>query len=214
MLRQWGSPNIDIGLASPVDGPAVVESLVDAAMVFSSLRAAASRWSDDGYGAVVIGCFSDPGVDALQELTDCVVVGPGEAAMLSALQFGDRFSILSSEPSPKGLRRRLRGMGIAERFVSERGVGASVSDLRRKPDAAFKGMVSAAKACLADGADVLVLGCLATCFIEGLPQRLQAATGVPVINPVIAGLKSAEAAFHYGAGRRGRAAVAGRKRPR
>lgn len=199
MLRQSCPSDIAIDVASPDDGPPVVESQVDAALVFPALRAAAGRWTEDGYDAVIIGCFSDPGIDAFREVTGCPVIGPGEAAMLAALQFGDRFSVLSSDPTPAGLRRRIRAMGIAERFASERLAGASVTDLRQKPDAAFERMISSAEACRRDGADVLVLGCLAACFIEGLPERLQAATGIPVINPVIAGLKSAETALRRGA---------------
>uniref|UniRef100_UPI00195428C1 hypothetical protein n=1 Tax=Klebsiella pneumoniae TaxID=573 RepID=UPI00195428C1 len=38
----------------------------------------------------------------------------------------------------------------------------------------------------------------AMCFVEGLVEQLQKALAVPVINPVIAGLKSAEAALSYG----------------
>jgi allantoin racemase len=202
LLRAWTSPVFHVDIAAPETGPAVIESQINVAMVFPNLEAAASRWAESGYEAVVIGCFSDPGMDALREVTDCAVIGPGEAALLAAAQFADRFSVLSSEPTPNGLRRRIRSMGLSDRFVSERVVGASVAELRRAPEAAFDGMVAAAKACLADGADILVLGCLAMCFVEGLPERLQKATGAPVINPVVAGLKSAEAALSYGIGRR------------
>lgn len=202
LLRSWTSPAFQVDLASPETGPEVIESQIDVALAFPHLEAAARRWTADGYEAVVIGCFSDPAVDALRELTDSAVIGPGEAALLAAAQFADRFSVLSSEPSPSGLRRRIRAMGLGDRFVSERVVGASVAELRRTPEATFEGMVAAAKACLADGADILVLGCLSMCFAEDVPERLQKATGFPVINPVIAGLKSAEAALSYGIGRR------------
>lgn len=202
LLRAWGSPGLSIDIASPEEGPMVVESQIDAALVFPGLRALAPRWSEDGYDAVVLGCFSDPGIEALRELTRSAVIGPGEAALLAAVQFGETFSVLSSDPTPAGLRRRIRGMGFAGRFVSEHVVGASVDDLRRSPDRAFASIAARAEACIGDGAEVIVLGCLAMCFVPGLPERLQEATGVPVINPVVAGLKSAEAALHYGVARR------------
>ena len=60
------------------------------------------------------------------------------------------------------------------------------------------GIVEAAKACVADGADVLVLGCLGMGFMPGLTDLLQRKARVPVVNPVIAALKTAEAAISLG----------------
>ncbi len=97
-------------------------------------------------------------------------------------------------------------MGLGDRFVSEHVVGASVADLRRNPQDAFHRMIGSANQCVGDGADVIVLGCLAMCFVEGLVETLQQALGVPVINPVIAGIKSAEASLSYGISNKARPA--------
>lgn len=196
MLNAWMHPSAEVDIWSPDDGPAAVESAIDIAMVFPSLRPLVPRWSEGGYGAVVIGCFSDPGIEALRESTDVPVIGPGEAALIAAAQSGGKFSVLSSEPTPSGLQRRLRGMGIDGAFVSERLVGGSVSDLVKHPQQMLERVTASARACVQEGANVLVLGCLAMSFIEGLPERLQQLAGVPVINPVVAGLKSAEAVIN------------------
>ncbi len=206
MLRRWASPSVSIDIASPQEGPPVIESQIDAALVFANLHPVAPQWTPDGYGAVIIGCFSDPGVEALREMTSAAVIGPGEAALWAAAQFGERFSVLSSDPTPQGLRRRIRAMGLGDRFVSEHVVGASVADLRRNPQDAFHRMIGSANQCVGDGADVIVLGCLAMCFVEGLVETLQQALGVPVINPVIAGIKSAEASLGYGISNKARPA--------
>lgn len=198
MLRGW-APSAAVFINSPDDGPDAIESAADAAMVFPALRGAASKWSDQ-YDAVLIGCFSDPAVDALTEVSSLPVIGPGEAGLLAATQLGERFSVLSSDPTPKGLRRRIRGIGVEGSFVSEVTIGGSVADLNRDPDRHLSAIVARAKGCVAQGADVLVLGCFALSFIPGLPEKLTAAVGVPVINPVIAGLKAAEAAVLYRAG--------------
>ncbi|CUH80675.1 aspartate/glutamate racemase family protein [Tropicibacter naphthalenivorans] len=198
MLQRW-APSAQVAIASPEDGPAAIESAADAAMVFPALRAAAQVWADK-HDAVVIGCFSDPAVDALTEVSGLPVIGPGEAGMLAASQLGDRFGVLSSDPTPKGLRRRIRGLGLEGSFAGEFTVGGSVADLNRDPDTHLPAIVERARTCLAQGADVLVLGCFALSFIPGLPERLTAAPGVPIVNPVIAGLKAAEAAVLYRAG--------------
>ncbi|MCE7029495.1 aspartate/glutamate racemase family protein [Jiella avicenniae] len=196
MLEGW-SPGAEVAIASPESGPAAVESAVDIARVFPSLQESASRWRDEGFDAVVIGCFSDPAVEALAEVSRLPVVGPGEAAMLAAVQLGERFSVLSSDPTPPGLRRRIRGIGLEAMFVSEVLVGCDVAALVAEPERHFGGIVERARACLDHGAEVLVLGCLAMSFAPELPERLSEAVGVPVVNPVIAGLRAAEAALLY-----------------
>lgn len=195
ILRRW-SPGAEIAIASPEAGPAAVESAADIARVFPSLSEAAPRWRDQGFDAVVIGCFSDPGVEALSEISGLPIIGPGEAAMLAAVQLGERFSVLSSDPTPPGLRRRIRGIGLEAMFVSETLVGCPVAELVTDPERHIAGIVEKARLCLAQGADVLVLGCLAMSFAPGLPERLRQALGVPIVNPVFSGLRAAEAAVN------------------
>jgi allantoin racemase len=158
------------------------------------LLRAVPKWIAESYEAVIVGCFSDPGIAAIRDLTDIPVVGPGSSAMYLAAQFGERFSVLSSDPTPKGLVARLRSLGLADLFVSERMVGCSVLDLVRRPDEAFNGILAAARACVDDGADILVMGCMGMGFTPELTERLQDRVGVPVVNSVLAGLKIAEAA--------------------
>lgn len=198
MLQAW-APSAQVEIASPEDGPSAIESAADAAMVFPALRESALGWAGR-HDAVVIGCFSDPAVDALTEISGLTVIGPGEAGMLAAVQLGERFSVLSSDPTPPGLRRRIRGIGLEGSFVSEVTVGGSVADLNRDPETHLPAIVERAQGCVAQGADVLVLGCFALSFIPGLPEKLTQAVGVPIVNPVIAGLKAAEAAVLYRAG--------------
>ncbi|GGF86282.1 allantoin racemase [Mameliella alba] len=199
MMQAW-APSLQVDIASPETGPAAIESASDAALVFPALRDSAATWAGAGIEAVLIGCFSDPGVDALSEVSGLPVIGPGEAGILAAVQLGERFSVLSSDPTPPGLRRRIRGIGVEGSFVSEVTVGCSVADLNRDPESHMPTVIDRARACVAQGADVLVLGCFALSFTPNLPERLAQTTGVPVVNPVIAGLKAVEAVIQYRAG--------------
>ncbi len=199
MMQAW-APSLQVEIASPDTGPAAIESATDAALVFPALHEAAATWAGMNIEAVLIGCFSDPGVEALAEVSGLPVIGPGESGILAAVQLGEGFSVLSSDPTPPGLRRRIRGIGVESSFVSEVTVGCSVDDLNRDPDTHLPAIINRAHACVAEGADVLVLGCFALSFTPGLPEGLAEATDVPVVNPVIAGLKAAEAVIHYRAG--------------
>lgn len=192
------SPNVRVSIEPLEDVPPAVESQADAALVAAKLIREVKHWRDGGHDAVVIGCFSDPGLNALQRLVEIPVVGPGASSVHLAVQFGERFGVLSSEPTPKGLHARLRSLGVGDLFVSERLVGCSVLDLSRRRDQVLGGIVEAAKACVRDGADVLVLGCLSMGFLPGLTDLIQRQAGVPVINPVVAAVKTAEAAISLG----------------
>ena len=44
-----------------------------------------------------------------------------------------------------------------------------------------------------DGADILVLGCMSMAFLPGICEVLTERVGVPVVNPAVAALKTAEA---------------------
>ncbi|MBW7961962.1 aspartate/glutamate racemase family protein [Bradyrhizobium sp. BR 10261] len=193
-LSEAAASDVVIDVWPLADGPSAVESNADAALVVPELLRAVPKWIAESYDAVVIGCFSDPGIAAIRDLADIPVIGPGGSAMHLAAQFGERFAVLSSDPTPKGLPARLRSLGLADLFVSERMVGCSVLDLVRRPDEAFNGILAAARACVDDGADILVMGCTGMGFTPRLTERLQDRVGVPVVNSVLAGLKIAEAA--------------------
>ncbi|MFZ5780345.1 MAG: aspartate/glutamate racemase family protein [Pseudomonadota bacterium] len=198
ILSTLVAPGTTVAVEPLEEGPPAVESLADITVVGAELVRQVPRWRDGGYDAVVIGCFSDPGLAALRDLIEIPVVGPGASAVHVAAQFGERFGVLSSEPTPKGLHARFRAMGVGDLYVSERMVGCSVLDLSRRRNEVMGGIVEAARACVADGADVLVMGCLGMGFLPGLSGALQDEAGVPVVNPVIAALKTAETAVALG----------------
>jgi allantoin racemase len=73
---------------------------------------------------------------------------------------------------------------------------------QQQPDA-FTRIVAAGKRCVEqDGADIIVLGCMSMAFLPGVAQRLQDELGCPVINPVLAALKTAEMAASLKIGQR------------
>ena len=183
-------------IAEPTSvGPAAIESAHDAGLVVPELIRLAPLAESRGFAALIIGCYSDPGLDALREILTIPVIGPGAAALHLAAQLGTRIGVLT--PSGRGFGRvaaRLRALGLAELLVSVRGIGLSVVELAQQQPGAFNKTAEVAEAAVAeDGADVLVLGCMSMAFLPDIAGRLGERAGVPVINPVIAALKTAEA---------------------
>jgi len=194
-LQGHASTGTDVTVEPTAKGPAAIESAYDAGLVMPELIRLAPIAEKHGYNAVIIGCFSDPGLDALRELLTIPVIGPGAASLHLAAQLGTRISVLT--PTGRGYGRvaaRLRALGIASLLTSVRGVGLSVMDLARQaPGALDKAAEAARIAVEQDGADVLVLGCMSMAFLPGICDELGNRVGAPVLNPVIAALKTAEA---------------------
>jgi allantoin racemase len=195
VLQSHAAAGSEVVAEPTAKGPASIESAHDAALVVPELIRLAPLAEKRGFSAIVIGCFSDPGLDALRELLTIPVIGPGGASLHLAAQLGTRISVLT--PSGRGYGRvaaRLRLLGIAPLLASVRGIGLSVMDLaKQKLGALDKAAEAARLAVEQDGADVLVLGCMSMAFLPGICEELGKRIGVPVVNPVIAALKTAEA---------------------
>jgi allantoin racemase len=195
VLQGYAAVGCEVVAEPTAKGPAAIESAHDAGLVVPELIRLAPRAQERGFEAIIIGCYSDPGLDALRELVTIPVIGPGAASLHLAAQLGTRLSVLT--PSGRGFGRvaaRLRALGIAPLLASVRGIGLSVMDLaNQKPGALDKAAEAARAAVDQDGADVLVLGCMSMAFLPGICETLGEKVGVPVVNPVIAALKTAEA---------------------
>jgi allantoin racemase len=182
--------------AEPTEnGPPAIESARDAGLVVPELIRLAPRAQQRGFEAFVIGCYSDPGIDALRELLTIPVIGPGAASLHLAAQLGTRIGVLTPTGRSNGrLAARLRALGLGPLLASSRAVGLTVMELARQTSGALDKAAGAARQAVAeDGADVLVLGCMSMAFLPGVCEALSERVGVPVVNPVIAALKTAEA---------------------
>lgn len=198
-LKRFAQLDTGIEVRTPAFGRDSIESAWDAAIVGPYLVEGVLQAEAEGFDGAIIGCFSDPVLDAAREASDMPVFGPGLAAVHLALQLGDRVSIISPNDGDPGRSRAfMRAMGLEDRLASARGMGLSVPELARSNEAALDRIADTARSCVSqDGADVLILGCMSMAFLDPTPA-LVARLGVPVINPVIAALKTAEMTLAHG----------------
>lgn len=191
-LERHAAPGTTVAVEDSDEGPASIESSAEESLAVPPLLAAAPRLESGGANAVIVGCFGDPGLAAVREVTRIPVVGPGQASGHLAAQLGDRFAVLTvvDEVVP-AVHRQMRSHGL-ERFVSEvRAVDVPVLELRSRRDEVLDTLEAEGLAALANGADTLVLGCMTMGFLD-VARDLQARLGVPVVNPAVAALKAAE----------------------
>jgi allantoin racemase len=191
-LQRHAAEGTEINVQSVPSGYPSIESERDVVAVSAHLLQGMQRAEADGASAGIVGCFSDPALDAIRETVKMPVVGPAQSAIALALQLGESYSILSPlDSGAKRARPRLRGQGLTERLASIRGVGVSVVDLCRGDNAAWDRIVETGRRCIDDGADVLVMGCMSMAFMD-VERELGARLMVPVVNPVRAALRTAE----------------------
>ena len=118
------------------------------------------------------------------------IVGPGEAAMLFAASLGHRFAIVTVlDAIVQPLRRLAWSVGVLDKLAAVRAIGVPVLELYRDLDATAE---VGKRTIEEDGADTVILGCMTMAFAER-HRELAAALGVPVVSPVHAALKLAEA---------------------
>jgi len=135
--------------------------------------------------AVVIACFSDPGLAATRTLLSCPVIGVQEASVLAAMGLAPRFGIIALSQTPIARHARaLATMGVLDRLCCEVGLsGVSAHDAGHSEEL-YPEILAAGRRIVAAGAGAVVLGCAG---FGPRRLRLQADLGVPVVDPVLAG---------------------------
>jgi allantoin racemase len=184
-------------------GPASIESEFDEAMAVPDTLAKIIEAERDGVDAVVIDCMGDPGMLAAREAVSIPVFGPGEATMHIASILGHRFSIVTvlSSCIPM-MENQAKVYGLADKLASVRSVDIPVLELEQDTTRTVNALVDESiKAIEQDGAHVIVFGCtgMLGCALgvkEGLVRR--GYPGVPVIDPMPAAIKLAEALVDLG----------------
>ena len=149
----------------------------------------------NGIDAFVIACYSDPGLHACREATTRPVFGINEAGVLTALARGDRFGVIAiGQRSIRRHVRYMRQMGLMDRFAGERPLNMSVAETA-SGEGTLDRMIEVGKQLRdADCADVIVMGC------AGMARHrrpLEAALGVPVIDPTQAAVCMALGAVQF-----------------
>lgn len=149
------------------------------------------RANKEGFSAVIINCFDDPGLEASREVSAIPVLGIGETAITFALLLGYRIAIISTgENSRVTYYKRAVALGLEKRISYVSGINISVRDLRKDMKKVKELILNEIKKAVEEhDAQVVVLGCGG--FI-GLAEDLSKECGIPVIDPTLVTLKVAE----------------------
>lgn len=158
----------------------------------------------EGYDAAVNACYFDPGLDESREVVDFPVVGVAEASFSVALLLGrKKGSIAVVAVAEKGVMKTfdvLDKYGFAPhlipvkpvRYIPEESyINALKAGGAAHIKAAREDFIKVARECIADGAEVVIVGAAGLgAFLD--QQGVLNIDGVPVLNCVTCAIKMAE----------------------
>jgi len=138
---------------------------------------------DSSASAFVIACFADTGVHSAREITTKPVLGICEAGITTALNYGERYGVVSTTSAGKNDELRLiRSLGLEQRLAGTEAIDIPVVEILTSSKT-YDRMFDAAGKLRDGGANVLVMGCAG---MTPYREKLQQEIGLPVIDPTVA----------------------------
>lgn len=195
-LEQIKGADTQLTVTCPGKGPETIESAYDEAHAIPPTLELVRRANQEGYHAVILACFSDPGLEAAKEISKIPVIGIEESSLHMAAMLGAKFTVVTPRrqriPSKKE-HVHMRGMGHF--LASVRSLDLSVAETDTDPEKTKKRVLDVAKQAVEDGAEVIILGCAG---MAGYAPEIESKLNIKVIDPTAVALKVAEAMVELG----------------
>jgi allantoin racemase len=193
----------DTSFHFPAQAPAVIETAADARAAVEGVRDAVVRAVDQGADAVLVTCFTDPGVREAAIVVGVPVLGEGRPSIAATGAIFQRFSVLSSQSSTVAAKEAMVAeLGLSDRLLAVVGMDIPVRELTRSRASAVADLIETQAE---RGADAVVLGCtgLEPGFTVAVREQIRArGIDVAVVDPAeIAGRVVVAAALSSGAPR-------------
>ena len=196
-LTEIKNKDTEITVLCPEYGPITIETAYDEAVATVNILELVKQANEEGYDAIVIACFADPGLTAAREVSCIPVVGIAEATMHMACMLGAKFTIIAprKERVPAKYEHVAR-VGVENKLASVRSLNMTVAQTEAEPELTKKRVLGLAQqAAEEDGAEVIILGCAG---MGGYAEEIEQKLGVVVLEPSAIGLKIAEAMASLG----------------
>ena len=171
-------------------GPESLESFYDEALATPYSIQEVKKANEDGFDAVILAAFCDPGIEALKEISTIPVFGLEECSFSVSLLYGNKFGILTEKKHKEAVKaREVRKHGLEQRFAGVKALGMGVVEIAENPEKVYEYGVKAAKSLIDNGAEVIIMGCAS---MAGYADKLEKELGVPVIDPTTVTVKLVE----------------------
>ncbi len=135
---------------------------------------------------VLIGCFGDPGLFALREMSGCPVTGLAEASFIQAAALVP-FSIVTGGERWKPMLHRLaNSLGFQNELRHIETVAPSGAELQANPEMAIECLKTACQNAALNGVKSIILG---GAGLAGYAAKIQSMVDLPIIDSASAGLE-------------------------
>ena len=192
ILEEYTAPDTQLAMVCPQNSRVELNSALDVVLAAPEIVQLAADGQNAGFDAVVLYCFSDPVIDACREALRIPVIGGAQASCLAALNVCRSFGvILADEARLPEKKLFLRTLGVSpERIGQIAAVNLNGVSPWADREAAFKKLLACGQKMMREThTEAIVLGCLS--FL-GLANPLSRVLGIPVIDPAIAAVTTAE----------------------
>ena len=149
----------------------------------------AKQAQQDGYDAIFITCFGEPGVSVVRELVEIPVIGGFLSSAMTSNLLSHKFSIVTVVPDVVPMLRELaRSLGVEENLTSIRVIDVPVPQLGNISLVEEKLLEQSLAAIQLEGAQAILMGCTGMLGVRDYVQseiqkKLDLNNPVPVISP-------------------------------
>lgn len=192
ILEEYTAPDTQLAMVCPQSSGVELNSALDVVLAAPEIVQLAADGQNAGFDAVVLYCFSDPVIDACREALRIPVIGGAQASCLAALNVCRSFGvILADEARLPEKKLFLRTLGVSpERIGQTAAVNLNGLSPWADRETTFKKLLACGQKMMREThTEAIVLGCLS--FL-GLAAPLSRVLGIPVIDPAIAAVTTAE----------------------
>lgn len=192
ILEEYTAPDTQLAMVCPQNSGVELNSALDVVLAAPEIVQLAADGQNAGFDAVVLYCFSDPVIDACREALRIPVIGGAQASCLAALNVCRSFGvILADEARLPEKKLFLRTLGVSpERIGQIAAVNLNGISPWVDRETTFKKLLACGQKMMREThTEAIVLGCLS--FL-GLAEPLSRVLGIPVIDPAVAAVTTAE----------------------
>lgn len=192
ILEEYTAPNTQLAMVCPQNSGVELNSALDVVLAAPEIVQLAANGQNAGFDAVVLYCLSDPVIDACREALRIPVIGGAQASCLAALNVCRGFGvILADEARLPEKKLFLRTLGVSpERIGQIAAVNLNGISPWVDRETTFKKLLACGQKMMREThTEAIVLGCLS--FL-GLAEPLSRVLGIPVIDPAVAAVTTAE----------------------
>ena len=192
ILEEYTAPDTQLAMVCPQNSGVELNSALDVVLAAPEIVQLAADGQNAGFDAIVLYCFSDPVIDACREALRIPVIGGAQASCLAALNVCRSFGvILADEARLPEKKLFLRTLGVSQERIGQiAAVNLNGISPWADRETTFKKLLACGQKMMREThTEAIVLGCLS--FL-GLAEPLSRVLGIPVIDPAVAAVTTAE----------------------